>query len=349
MIAEQHVFQKIRLVCLLVALVCAVVYFFLIVPDSFVGLPDFLIGLVLLASFYFTARYLLLPRLFRLSRFNMALFIMLFSVQVILIVGLFLAFSLFTGAMVITPGEWNIVNFWQVIVLFAPPNLFAFFMYIWERGLGEWRTDQQVKSRLKELELKEEQWQLLSLQKAIAPHFISNTLAAIRVLVRHDASKALDAVNRMICISNFYIAHQVQKVVSVQDELQQVENLVAIYALRHDKEIAYCTDIDIQVSQVVHIPTMFLINLVENALQYGVVDEWGNPIVLTLQVSSSGVVAIKVENQVSLLPLKGILSFGSTHERLRKQILFLDPDSGTFNVQQDGLSYQVSASFSLLV
>lgn len=349
MIAKQHVFLKIRWICLLVALICAGLYFFLVVPDSFVGLPDFLVGLVLLASFYFTSRYLLLPWLFRLSRFNMALFIVLFSVQVIVIISLFVVFSLFTGAMVITPEEWNIVNFWQVIVLFAPPNLFAFFMYIWERGLGEWRTDQLVRMRVKELELQEEQWQLLSLQKAISPHFISNTLAAIRVFVRHDATKALDAVNRMIRISNFYIAQQVRTVVTVHDELQQVENLVAIYALRHNKKIAYRIDIDIQVSQEVHIPTMFLINLVENALQYGVVDEREKPIVLSLQVSSSGSVAIKVENQVSLLPLQGILSFGSTHERLRKQILLLDPETGTFNVQQDGLSYQVSASFSLFV
>lgn len=109
---------------------------------------------------------------------------------------------------------------------------------------------------------------------------------------------------------------------------------------RHGKEIAYRTDIDI--------PTIFLINLVENALQYGLVDDRENPIVLSLQVLSSGSVAIKVENQVSLLPLQGVLSCGSTHERLRKHILLLDPDSGTFNVQQNGLSYQVSASFSLV-
>ena len=104
MFAKQHVFLKIRLVCLLVALICAVAYFFLVVPDSFVGLPDFLVGLVLLASFYFSARYLILPWLFKLSRFNMALFIVLFIVQVLVIISLFVVFSLFTGAMIITPG-----------------------------------------------------------------------------------------------------------------------------------------------------------------------------------------------------------------------------------------------------
>ncbi|AIM38985.1 hypothetical protein KO02_21525 [Sphingobacterium sp. ML3W] len=70
-------------------------------------------------------------------------------------------------------------------------------------------------------------------------------------------------------------------------------------------------------------------------------------IYLSLSVFAAGTVSIKVENLVSATPLYGIVSFGSTHERLRQHIYLMDADTGFFEVRQDELSYQVKASFSL--
>ncbi|WP_400261903.1 histidine kinase [Sphingobacterium sp. SG20118] len=324
------------------------IYLFLVVPDSFSGLSDFLATLCLSAVLFGIARYIILPWFFRLSGFNIGLFFLLFIGHIFIVYVLLIVFSLATGALKWTPGNWSISNFWEVILLFAAPHVLAFLLYVWEIGLDEWFMGRMAKARLKEMELKEGHWQMLSLQKAISPHFISNTLSAIRVLVRRrDAVKALDAVNRMACISNFYFTQHARSVVSLRDELQQVDNLVAIYALRHGMKIAYRVNLDVQVKQDVLIPTMLLINLVENALKYGEVDDLENPISLSLSVSPAGTVSIKIENLVSATPLYGIVSFGSTHERLRKQIYHMDADTGFLEITQDELSYRVMVSFSL--
>lgn len=347
MIGKPDTFVKVRRLLFIVTVIFIAIYLFLVVPESFSGLLDFLATLFLSAVLFSIARYVLLPWFFRLSGFNISLFLLLFVGHTFIVYVLLILLSLVTGALKWTPGNWSISNFWEVILLFAAPHILAILLYFWERGLDDWYMDHIAKARLKELEVKEEHWQVLSLQKAISPHFISNTLSAIRVLIRRDAVKALDAVNRMACISNFYFTQHARSIVSLRDELQQVDNLVAIYALRHGMEIGYRVDLDVQVNQDVLIPTMLLINLVENALKYGRVDDWENPISLSLSISPEGTVSIKVENLVSGTPMYGIVSFGSTHERLRQQIYLMDADTGFFEVRQDGLSYQVRASFSL--
>ena len=349
MIAKSRIYNQIRTLLLIMTVLYAAMYFFWVVPHAFIGLPDFLFGLLLIMVLYSTARYGILPWCCRVSGFHFGWFLMLFVGQLVLISGLVVFFSLATGALEWTSTGWNIVNIWPVLLLFGPPNVLALLIYVWERGLNEWRTKQIINLKLAVVEGERMRADLLAIQKQLNPHFISNMLSTIRALLRRDQRKALLAINRMVSICNFYVRHNTCLAIAWADELKQVHNLVAIYELRYGHGIALQVTEDFAAHEAPMLPIMLLLNLTENALQYGVVNDELHPIRILVSVDSDAIVTISVENIIAKMPLAGIVRLGTGQDRLRQQIQLFDSVSGDVNIQQVGQLYQVRVKFRSFV
>lgn len=116
------------------------------------------------------------------------------------------------------------------------------------------------------------QAKLNALQQQVMPHFVFNVIASIsRLLSTKDyqtAQKMLDSFAQMLR----YSLSNLKGSVKLEDELNYIENYLAIQKIRFGKRIIYQVDCD-PVLRSLRIPFLSLQPLVENAVEHGLLKE----------------------------------------------------------------------------
>lgn len=340
---KQFMLTWLKNIVLCTAIVFALAYVFLIVPTAFQDWRDELVALLLSTMIYGLSRYVLLPNIFKWSRFNGYLLVTWMTLVIALFVAMPIIFSLFTGALVFTPGKWEIANFWPVVFLILPPIMVAFFMYSWRFGVDKWLAYRSVQSRLDEMSLEAQKWELDAIAKHLDLHFIANSMATIRTLIRQSPDQALLAVGILGTIAAFYLKIDNRPWVSLRLEMQMTDKLVHLYEfIKHQKiYITYenCVDEDFSV------PKMLLFNLVENALQYGETSLKRYPIRILIALTANNIVKLQVSNRVAAKPVTGKVSHNTALQRIERQLRLLDPQHAGIVLSNDESVFSVSVSF----
>ncbi|GGF98849.1 hypothetical protein GCM10010912_49510 [Paenibacillus albidus] len=205
---------------------------------------------------------------------------------------------------------------------------------------------------LREAEEKKRHHELKVLQSQIHPHFLNNTLNAIYCLGETGQTQEMAEMIRSLMGLLQYSTDKVGDIVTVGDELQQLERYVQIMNLRYGNVF----EMDIAVPEIIWgtpIPKLTLITLVENSIFYGLNQDGVNHIIVTgkyesadlviLEVSDTGP-GIELERLASLMekpktsnPSKGLNNLGlrNVQERLRMTFGFryglnfhVEPDEG---------------------
>jgi two-component system sensor histidine kinase YesM len=127
------------------------------------------------------------------------------------------------------------------------------------KTLMQENLDQERKKRAAELK---------SLQAQISPHFLFNTLNAVRwAAINNNVKKAADMV---LALSNLLRMTIVKgdEMITVEEEIENLKNYSAIFQMRHSVEFQLFCDIEEEVRQY-RIPKLLLQPLVENSIIHG--------------------------------------------------------------------------------
>lgn len=117
------------------------------------------------------------------------------------------------------------------------------------------QTRQTVRSEIKQLE------------SQFDPHFFFNTLETIRFMVRFDPG----AVDRMIGNLSNLLRYSIQReknAVTVEEDIEYIQNYLAILNCRFGKRFNYMIDISEEAESCV-IPKLIFQPVIENAVKYG--------------------------------------------------------------------------------
>ena len=120
-------------------------------------------------------------------------------------------------------------------------------------------------------ELKRAQLHLLRAQ--IEPHFLFNTLSAVRALSRLDRGATLEMLDNLIHYFEAALPQLRQDEASLAEEMQLIDAYLGIYRVRMGSRLGYEMVVPRELAAQ-RVPTMMLLTLVENALKHGV-----NPLV----------------------------------------------------------------------
>jgi two-component sensor histidine kinase len=128
-------------------------------------------------------------------------------------------------------------------------------------------TQRRADSKALEAELKRARLQLLRAQ--IEPHFLFNTLATIRTLVRMDRAGAIDMLDNLMRYLSEALPTLRQDESLLSEELQLVGAYLRIHQIRMGSRLSYelLAPEDLSTARI---PTMLLLTLVENALKHGI-------------------------------------------------------------------------------
>jgi hypothetical protein len=122
--------------------------------------------------------------------------------------------------------------------------------------------------RERELERTSLQARLSALQAQVEPHFLFNTLANLKYLIRTDQQVAQDMLDHLVG----YLQNAMPDMRSVSStlgrEMDLVSNYLAVMRIRMGERLRFAVDVDEELRSLPFPPTM-LISLVENAVKHG--------------------------------------------------------------------------------
>lgn len=160
----------------------------------------------------------------------------------------------------IAPPFWQTNWFYALCTLFVLSFLFLF--YRWR--LNTIKGKAQVETRLAELELK-------ALRSQMNPHFIFNSLNAIKLLIQSERKdEAGDYLTKFSKMIRGVLHHSDRKMISLSEELEVAKLFLSMEALRFqhkfEYEIKICDDLD---PDMINVPPLIFQPYLENAIWHG--------------------------------------------------------------------------------
>lgn len=167
-------------------------------------------------------------------------------------------------------------------------------------GLDYWRQAALERESAREAKSLAHQAQLRMLRYQLNPHFLFNTLNAIRGLILEDPQRSRRMVSELADFLRYSLDGQGGEG-TVGDELEAIENYLAIQHARFEKQL----DAQVQVDPsalTVSLPSFLIHPLVENAVKHGM-KSGITPLKLRIEITQKRrILSIRVSNTGRLIP-----------------------------------------------
>lgn len=225
-----------------------------------------------------------------------------------------------------TPGPpvgWVILQYGYFLSIWTAVYLAAVF-YGRVRAATEWRL--QVEAIRREAELR-------ALRARINPHFLFNSLNTLRALIPRELERPRTAVTLLADLLRASLRIEDQDLVSLVQEMENVDNYLALEQLRLGGRLKVVREIDTTEAGW-RVPPFLLQGLVENAVRHGVArHEAGGTVVIRAR-EVDGMLQVLVTNPGELNPAEVDAGRSLTQARSRLQLLLgpaarLDVGAGT--------------------
>lgn len=136
---------------------------------------------------------------------------------------------------------------------------------------------------------------LKALQAQIEPHFLYNTLANTRYLVRHQPERALDMLDHLIAYLRSALPDLRSPMSTLGRECELAGHYLALMAIRYGDRLSVSIDCEDGVGDL-PLPPLMLMPLVENAVQHGVEPHAGEVMVAVSARLDAGLVRVAVRD-----------------------------------------------------
>jgi LytS/YehU family sensor histidine kinase len=125
-----------------------------------------------------------------------------------------------------------------------------------------------LKQQAEEILLQKSQAELNLLKSQVQPHFLFNTLNNIYYEAYREAPRTAGLIERLSDIMRYFVDESPKDEVSLQTEIQFIENYIALekIRIRHKTDITFVKDYNAES----RIPPMLLMTFVENIFKHGI-------------------------------------------------------------------------------
>ena len=153
----------------------------------------------------------------------------------------------------------------------------------------------KINGLINEVEHNEKQKSQLEIEKLLSqinPHFLHNTLNTVQWLARMNGQKEIDKLVTLLVKVLHYNLGKKSIIVTVQDEIEALQNYMELQRIRYDYEFEYVVHVDEDVVSAA-IPRFLLQPLVENAIYHGTSERNGR-VDITIQSLSPDTISLQV-------------------------------------------------------
>jgi LytS/YehU family sensor histidine kinase len=137
--------------------------------------------------------------------------------------------------------------------------------------------------------------ELRLLRSQLNPHFLFNALNGLRSQIADEPARARDAVTQLARLLRYTLASGEEDLVSLERELEMVDDYLALESMRLAERLEVERDIDPRARQV-RVPAMLVQTLAENGIKHGIAAlKEGGALRLSARIETSSLV-LRVEN-----------------------------------------------------
>lgn len=204
------------------------------------------------------------------------------------------------------------------------------------------------RNEIKQLEKEKVSAELSFLKAQIHPHFLFNTLNNLYVLTIKKSDKAPETVLKLSEILDYMLYQCNDPEISIEKEIQLIENYVALEQLRYGKKLSlnFVKEVD---NLQTKISPLLLISIIENAFKHGVSGASAtSEVSIDLKVKENQL-TFKVYNTKPLVAQKDYTNFkkGIGLKNTRKQLALIYPEKGSIEVVDKASNYTVLLKIDL--
>jgi len=147
------------------------------------------------------------------------------------------------------------------------------------------------------------QSQFESLKNQVSPHFLFNSLTALKVLIEESPSQAKQYVNHLSQVLRYTLQSKIKQVVTLNEELEFTESYLFLLKMRYDTNLTVKTKIDKNFG-FWNLPPLTIQTLVENAVKH---NEISNEFPFEITISTTENETLRVANKIQekLAPEEG--------------------------------------------
>lgn len=186
-------------------------------------------------------------------------------------------------------------------------------IFILDYFIGQWR-DSIVKAE--RLEKEKTQVQFDNLKNQLNPHFLFNALTSLNSLIFENQGLASQFLQHLSKVYRYVLQNKDKNFVSVQTELDFIQNYVFLLRTRFEHALTITFNIDVQSKDKAVVPVTLQI-LIENALKHNVVDK-DRPLSIRIETNDDYLVVsnnlqtrklVETSNKQGLENLKSLYAF----------------------------------------
>ncbi len=179
-------------------------------------------------------------------------------------------------------------------------------------GFKYWKQLQKERENALDAKILAEKAQIEMLRYQVNPHFLFNAMNSIRALIREDNQPAKNMITQLSEFLRHSLLSGEKKEIPLREELEAVENYLAIEKIRFEETLEVEFDIDEKAAEF-KVPCFLLNPLVENAIKHGFP---ASPELLKIRVSAN----LKDERLILEVANSGKIAKNSNSNSNRTQI-----------------------------
>jgi two-component system, LytTR family, sensor kinase len=197
---------------------------------------------------------------------------------------------------------------------------------------------EKTKRRQVEAELK-------LLQSQVNPHFLFNTLNNIYAQNLVHPEEANEMILQLADLMRYQIESSKKNTVSINDEIEFLENYIALEKKRSTDRIKVSFAVDKADNLTLNIPPMLFIPFIENAYKHGISTEGPCAINIFLKVTENGL-SFTIDNPIPVR--KQIVKSTNTGlENIKKRLDLLFPNKHQLVIKTDNQLYKVQLNIEI--
>ncbi len=137
---------------------------------------------------------------------------------------------------------------------------------------------------VKQLDHERVQAEMTILKNELDPHFMFNSLTTLSHLILNDPPTAHEFNSKLSSVYKYFLLNKERELISLEDELEFIENYFFLLQIRHDNKLELETDLKGNEGKIMILPCALQI-LVENAVKHNEFNQ-NNP--LKIKIAMNG-------------------------------------------------------------
>ncbi|MFY9153631.1 MAG: histidine kinase [Prolixibacteraceae bacterium] len=177
-----------------------------------------------------------------------------------------------------------------------------------------------------------EELNLTMLQSQFEPHFLFNTLNNLYALSLNNQDKTLDVIRKFKHVLSYTIIDSQKSKVPVQEELEMIDNFIAIEQIRYGARLRVKTSITGDCNGWLIAPFL-LFTLVENCFKHGSSTDAGKPWIRISFSCDRGRINFETRNSMPKKFPQAVFPEEHGLDRLKERLRLIYPKNHSFTVE----------------